>query len=58
MSHKDLNAITDRTGTIDVNDHRVENRAKQYIDRKVQKAKDERAARKVKPIPLDKPLEA
>lgn len=40
MTHKDLNAITDRTDKVHVDDHKVENRAKQYIERKVNKLKE------------------
>lgn len=54
MTHKELNAITDKSSTVDKDDHTVENRAKQYIDRKIEKFKNRTT--KPKPEPLDRPL--
>ena len=46
MAYKDLNAITDRTKTVHVDDTKVENRAKEYVERKIEKHKENKAIKK------------
>ncbi len=56
MTHKELNAITDKSNTVNKDDHTVENRAKEFVQRKVDKFKANHSKNKETPEPLDGPL--
>lgn len=56
MTHKELNAITDKSSTVNKDDHTVENRAKEFVQRKIDKFKANHSKNKETPEPLDGPL--